>query len=222
MESLLLVAVVVLGLGVGTVWYSTQMKKNYLHELEKELELQKFVMTGSMGKAHVEAVWRGIRIWIDALPTGPSLPSAINYRMEQRSSFTAEIRPGQGLVEEVAAKAKPVKQEEETIRPWRVKLTDEEQAVIDQRRGDPTVTTTTPSGPKERFRITSPKPDEVSRYLAQGKRSEEIARMFEEGISLITVGFTDVMVTKSPYGAVDMSPKNVEKRLRELKALRIE
>lgn len=220
MESVLLVLVLGLGLAGGAVWYSTQMKKNYLHELEKELELQKFVMTGSMGKAHVEAVWRGTRIWIDALPSGPGMPSSINYRMEHRSNFTAEIRPGQGLADEVAAKT--VVKEEEVFRPWRVKLTDEEQQVINERRGDPNVTTATPAGPKERFRITSPKPEQVTTYLGHSTRSNDIAKMFEEGVVMVQVGFTDVVISKSPYGSADMTPKVVEKRLRELKALKVE
>ena len=223
MESALLVLAVMLGLVGGTVWYSTQMKKNYLHELEKGLELQKFSMTGSMGEAHVEAVWKGSRVWIDALRTAPAMPSAIHYRMEHRSSFTAEIRPGQGLAEEVAARAKAAgPKEEETFRPWRAKLTDEEQALIAQRSGDDSATAVTAAGTKERFRISSPKRDQVDQYLAQGGRSDEVARIFEQGIDMVQIGFTDVVLVKSPYSPEDMSPRVVEKRLRELKSLKID
>lgn len=217
MEVVILAVVMLAGLGVFSVWYSTQMKKNYLHELEKELELQKFSLTGSMGGATVEATWKGSRIWIEALPSGPNLPSCIQYKMEHRSTFTAEIRPGAGLQEEISAK--PEAREEETLRPWRAKLTEEEQALIAQRRGDLTAVDT---GPKERFRVSSPKPNEVSQYLAQGSRNADIADAFKSGVSMVQVGFTDVVLVKSPYNANDMTPKVVENYLRLLKGLRVE
>jgi len=166
----------------------------------------------------VTGVWRGTRIWVEALPSGPSLPSAIHYRMEHRSSFTADIRPGAGLAEEIRSRTKSATQEEDTARPWRARLTEEEQAIIDQRRG----VVSGEAVPKERFRVSSPKADQVGQYLAQGTRAQDIATLFAEGVAMVQVGFTEVALVKSPYGAVDMTPKVVESRLRLLKSLRVE
>ncbi len=218
MEMHLTILAVLLGVAGASVWYSTQMKKNYLFELERGLDLQRFELTGGLGKATVTGVWRGNRIWVEALPSGPSLPSAIHYRMEHRSSFTADIRPGAGLAEEIRLRSQAKVQEDETLRPWRARLTEEEQAIIDQRRGG----AREESAPKERFRVSSPKPDQVTQYLAQDTRSQDIAALFAEGVAMVQVGFTEVVLVKSPYGAADMTPKVVESRLRLLKSLRVE
>jgi hypothetical protein len=39
---------------------------------------------------------------------------------------------------------------------------------------------------------------------------------------MVSVGYTEVALVKSPYGAVDMTPKVVESRLKCLKGLRVE
>jgi len=218
LEIHLTVLAVLLGVAAASVWYSTQMKKNYLFELEQGLDLQRFELTGGLGKATVSGVWRGTRIWVEALPSGPSLPSAIHYRMEHRSSFTADIRPGAGLAEEIRNRARPKAEEDDTARPWRARLTEEEQAIIDQRRG----VVSGEAVPKERFRVSSPKADQVGQYLAQGTRAQDIAALFAEGIAMVSVGFTEVALVKSPYAAVDMTPKVVESRLRLLRTLRVE
>ncbi len=220
MSTSLVVMAVVAGVGAASVWYSTQMKKNYLCELEREVDIQKFNLAGGMGSATVEGVWKGMRIWIEALPSGPAMPSAIHYKMEHRSSFTADIRPGAGLVEDMRGKTKSTSQEDgETLRPWRARLTEEEQAIIDQRHG---VGPVVAEGPKERLRISSPKPDQVSQYLGQGSRNEDVTNLFKQGFTLVQIGFTDVVMVKSPYGAVDMTPKVVESRLKTLRSLLVE
>ncbi|MGI5844781.1 MAG: hypothetical protein ACOX9B_11450 [Candidatus Xenobium sp.] len=219
MEMHLIILALLFGGAGFSVWYSTQMKKANLCELERKLDLQRFELTGGLGKATAAGVWKGTRIWVEALPSGPSLPSAIHYRMEHRSNFTADIRPGPGLAEEVRNRASPATQEEkDTARPWRARLTEEEQAIIDQRRS----AATEEAIPKERFRVSSPKADLVAQYLAEGKRSQDIAELFAEGMTLVSVGFTEVTLVKSPYGAVDMTPKVVESRLKTLRDLRVE
>jgi len=217
-EMHLVIVAVLLGIAGVSVWYSTQMKKANLCELEHGLDLQRFELTGGLGKATVTGVWRGTRIWVEALPSGPSLPSAIHYRMEHRSGFTADIRPGAGLAEEFRSRARSATKEEDTARPWRARLTEEEQAIIDQRRG----ATAGEAVPKERFRVSSPKADLVGQYLAEGTRAQDIADLFAEGIAMVSVGYTEVALVKSPYGAVDMTPKVVESRLKCLKGLRVE
>ena len=217
----LTILAVLLGVAGASVWYSTQMKKNYLHELEKGLELQKFEMSGSMGKALVQGVWKGQRIGVEALPSGPGMPSAIHYKMEHRSSFTAEIRPGSALLEEMSAAGKTqAKEEEETFRPWRARLTDEEQAVLAQRHGEPAAKLE--EGPRERLRISSPKPDLVNQHLAQGSRHADLVRLFKEGFILVQVDYAEVVLVKSPYDARDMGPKIVESRFRTLKTLLVD
>ncbi len=220
MGTSLIVLAVVATFAAASVWYSTQMKKNYLCELEKEVEIQKFRLTGGLGSATVEGVWRGLRIWIEALPSGPAMPSAIHYKMEHRSTFTADIRPGAGLEEEMRGKAHPgPKEESDTARPWRARLTEEEQAIIDQRRGGATVVQ---EGPKERLKISSPKPDQVTQYLAQGTRNDDVVRLFKQGFVLAQIGFTEVVLVKSPYAALDMTPKVVEARLKMLRSMLVE
>ncbi len=220
MSTSLAVMALVAGVGAASVWYSTQMKKNYLCELEKEVDIQKFIMSGGLGSATVEGVWRSARIWIEALPSGPALPSAIHYKMEHRSSFTADIRPGAGLEEEMKSKVRgPVQEDGDSARPWRARLTEEEQAIIDQRHG---VAPVVQEGPKERLRISSPKPDQVSQYLAQGTRNQDVTNLFKQGFTLVQIGFTEVVMVKSPYGAVDMTPKVVESRLKTLRSLLVE
>lgn len=219
MNGLLLVLALGIGVGAVSVWYSSQMKKNYLHDLERNLEIQQFRMTGGMGSAAVEGVWKGCRIGIEALPSGPSLPSAIHYKMEHRSSFTAEIQPGNLLFQELRDQAAPKVKEPETLRPWRARLTEEEQAILDERRGGASEAAQVS---RERLRISSPKPELVNQYLAQGTREQDVTTLFKQGFAKIQVDYGEVVLVKSPYTSVDMTPKVVERCLKSLKGLRVE
>lgn len=210
MDAFLLVLALLGGLGGAAVWYSTQMKKNYLVELEKALPLEEFEMTGSMGKALVEGRWKGRRVSIEAQPSGPGLPSSITYRIQGRSTFTADIKPGEGLAEHLSSR-EGERREEPTFRPWRVQLTAEEEALIKSRAGQEAET------PKERFRVVSPKPEETARLLGQPDRAEAVTSLFSAGVGLVQVGFGEVVAVKSPYTVEDLQPRQVSRVLQGLR-----
>lgn len=221
MVTVLVITGMLAGLAAAGILYSTQIKKSYLLELEKDLGISQFNLNAGLGKASISGVWKGCRIVIEAHPSGPSLPSCITYRMDQHSSFTAMIQPGQGVADDIKAKENKDKQEqdEKAVRPWRVKLTKEEQELIDQRRGG--TSEEMPLAAREKLSISSPKPEQLKEYLAKDGHGDLLVDLFNKGVVSVEIDFAEIIMIRTPYTMADLAPKVVEDQLKKLRDLRV-
>lgn len=208
MSTFVLVAVAVF---CGCIVMLSQIKKGCLSELEKALNLKDFVMKGFLGEAKLNAVWKDMPFSIEALPQFTIKPSDIKYSVNYNSGYLATITAGAGLQSGGAAKKVS---EEETARPWRAKLTAEEQRIISSRHGSSETEKSV-----DKFNIVSNKPDEVSRFLKNEKRVEAVENLLKSGITAVRIDVDKIVAVKTGYSNSDMAPKQVEKYLTELKKL---
>ncbi len=215
--NVLVVIVVFMLLFVGAAVITSQTKKGYLRDLEKELGITQFNLAGNLGNAKMTGVWKGCYASLEVKPRIPGTPSDYKLSMARRGNFTAIITPGVGLAtaaEDPKAKA----EEEQAVRPWRVKLTDEEQKIIDQRNNGLTEATTGADG-AQKFNVSSNKTDEVVKFLKSEEHSKALETLFHYGFCKVEISMSEIIATKLPYVNDDMMSKKVESYLKEMKAL---
>ncbi|MBQ7567197.1 hypothetical protein IJT17_00150 [bacterium] len=193
----------------------SQTKKGYLSELESALDLKDFKLQGNFGEAKVTALWKDVPFSIVAFPQFTTKPSDISYSMPYRFGFTAKIAAGPGLNADPAA-AKKKSDDEEELRPWRVRLTAEEQKIIDARRGDTGEAT---EMPMDKFTITANRADGVTKFLKNEEHSKAAEELLKAGISEIQINMEEIVAIKHGYDNNDMMPKQVETYLKALKSL---
>lgn len=214
-----MVYLILIILGIfGSVGYTMLMKKSYLLELQKPLDIKEFQLNYGFGKVSVVGKWKSVPIEITAEPRMSAEPARVVYTLTQQSPFTALIKPGTGFMTKEAAAQKKKSAEEDTARPWRVKLTEEEQAVIDKRRSDTGVGVTT-QAPKEKYDITSPKAEDVSKYMAESSVCEALDGLFQAGFASVRIDHLQLVAVKAPYVVSDIAPRAVEQHLKLLRDL---
>ncbi len=193
---------------------STLLKKSNLEVLEKPLDIKQCEMKGVFGKVTFSGVWKRRNIEIVAGTSLPLRPCSLAIKMAHASSFPVEIKPGTGFV----AKKEPVKltpreekEEKEAVRPWRVKLTAEEQALIDKRReGKADGNQESP----DKYAVVSVKPEEASQYIES--RTEAIDALFSAGFNAIYVELEAVRLVQESYDLKNISPAAVTKLLENM------
>ena len=209
-----IVAIVVLFL-VGLVVMNDLTKKGYFKELESVLELKEFQLQTSGGKAVAVASWKSMKFQIVANYKMLVRQADINFIAEHRFDFSANITPGPALSTAQAGTKVKKGDDEATARPWRVKLTAEEQKIIDERRG----TETPVEVPLDKFVVRSNKADVSAKFLQSAEHSEALEALFKEGISEVRFSNQGLTVVKSSFDNSDLLPKQVEKYLTRMKAL---
>lgn len=219
MDSLIVYGTLIITVVVGLYLFKLQMLKGYMVDIGKDLGMLKYDYKSDLGSAKVVAkgVFKNTQITLDAFLVGPGMPNKLVMSAQHRSTFAAVISPGIGLAieKQEAAAAKKAEETKDDFKPWRPKLTKEEQQVIDSRRKGGTNDDT----PKEKFHISSIKMDEVNKFLAEGDRSQVIAGLFDKGIQEIRITFTDVAMDKIPYDETDFNAHKLEAYLNDLKKL---
>lgn len=196
----------------GCIVLLSWTKKGYLSELEKALNLKNFQLGGFLGDAKLKATWKDVPFTIEAKPQFSLKPAPIKYSMEYNFGYIATITPGPGLNRSSAAVKKSG--EEDTARPWRVKLTEEEQKIIDSRRGGAETEATL-----DKFNVVANQTDGISRFLKDEKHAEAVEALLKAGITSVRIDVDKVEAVKTGYSNSDMMPKQVEKYLTELKKL---
>ena len=199
---------------VGCLFGSTMIKKSQLEVIERPLDIKQCEIKGVLGKIAVTGVWKRRNIEITAGTSLPFRPCAFAVKMAHSSTFPVEIKPGSGFV----AKKEPVKltpreekEEKEAVRPWRVKLTAEEQALIDKRREGKT---DDKQDAPDKYAVVSVKPEEASQYV--GSRSEAIDAIFSAGFNAIYVDSEAVRITHDSYDLKEITPAVVTKYLENM------
>ncbi len=216
MNVLVVIGVFIL-LFAGAAVITSQTKMGYLRDLEKELGIAQFKLTGNLGNAKMTGVWKSCDASLEVKPRIPGTPSDYKMSMVRRGNFAAIITPGVGLsTSKEDPKAK--ESEEQAVRPWRVKLTDEEQKIIDQRNNGLTEATIGSDG-AQKFNVSSNKTDEVVKFLRNEEHSKALEDLFHNGFSKVEISMSEIVATKMPYYNDDMMPKKVESYLKAMKAL---
>ena len=192
---------------------SSQTKKGYLSELEKALGLKDFKMSGFLGDAQLSATWKEIPITIVVRPHLLTKQAPIQYVMNHRFGFAANITAGEGLKNGGAAAAKKTV-EDDTARPWRVKLTEEEQKIIEARRGGAEA-----ERELNKFNITASAVDVVSKFMKNAEHAKAVEDLLRAGISEVIIDMDKVIAVKKGYSNNDMTHKQVETFLNGLKEL---
>lgn len=200
---------------VGVVVMNNMTRKGYLNELEAGLELKEFKLDLSWGQVVVNAIWKGMPFQINAHSRMMVQLTVITYATDHRFDFSGNITPGPGLLAPSAGAQVKKASEEEALRPWRVKLTAEEQKIIDERRGS--------EAPAEvslnKFVVRSNKADVTAKYVQNREHSEALEALFKEGVSEVRFSAQGLVLVKNSYDNNDMLPKRVEKYLSKMKAL---
>ncbi len=193
---------------------STLIKKSNLEVIEKPLDIKQYEMKGVLGSVTVSGIWKRRKIEIIAGTSLPLRPCSLVVKMAHASTFPVEIKPGAGFV----AKKEPVKltpreekEEKEAVRPWRVKLTAEEQALIDKRReGKADDKQESP----DKYAVVSVKPEEASSYIES--RTEAIDDILSAGFNAIYVDAEEVRIVHDAYDLKTITPAVVTKYLENM------
>ena len=187
-------------------------KKGYLSELEKALGLKDFQLGGFLGEAKLSASWKDVPFTIEARPQFSLKPASIKYGMKYNYGFSAVITPGPGLYSKSTAVKK--NEAEETARPWRAKLTAEEQKIIDSRRGGAETEVVL-----DKFNVTASQPDGITRFLKNETHAQAVEALLKAGITSVIIDVDKIEAVKTGYSNSDMMSKQVEKYLAELRKL---
>ncbi|MCR5662469.1 MAG: hypothetical protein K6G50_10170 [bacterium] len=190
------------------------MKKSDLEVIEKPLDIKQYEIKGVLGSVTVSGVWKRRKIEIIAGTSLPFRPCRLVVKMGHSSTFPVEIKPGTGFVaknEPVKLTPREEKEEKEAVRPWRVKLTAEEQALIDKRReGKADDKQEAP----DKYAVVSVKPEEASSYIES--RTEAIDAILSAGFSAIYVEAEEVRIVHDSYDLKTITPAVVTKYLENM------
>jgi hypothetical protein len=224
MEAFLVILGIFGALGVASGFVASQIKKGYLLELPEKAGVSDHQVEGMWGRACLTGKWKDRRIQVEALATGPGMPGSVSYRLDARFSFNADIRPGELMLEKMKKPepkgAQSAASPQESFKPWRAKLTAEEEAEIRRRHGEEPQAAPAAKAEPQLFHITSPTPDEVANFLKDPKKTAALEDLFKEGIGAVCIHLGDVTAIKSPYTSKDdLEVSAVEKRLSKLKIL---
>jgi hypothetical protein len=188
-----------LAFGAAGVWYTSQVKKNYLGELEEYLTLQNFSMKGLGGYVILRGEWRDKKISIELQPfMFNRKPAYMLVSIANPHGFNMVVRPGELITKQKQVAAG----EEETFRPWRnPRLTDEEKQFIAQRSGTvaPEAPAVKPADP-QRFLVNSDNPSQAGSFLAKEERAKLIESLFvNSNFEFLRIDSQGITGAKCPY-----------------------